>query len=371
MRHLAEYRDAAQVAALVRRIRARSTRPWRIMEVCGGQTHGLLRNGLVEALAGAVEFLHGPGCPVCVTPADVIDQACALAGEPNTVVASYGDMLRVPGTQLSLWQARGRGAQVRILYSPLDAVTWAARSPETRFVVLAVGFETTAPATALAVLQAAQLGLTNFQVLTAHVRVLPVMEQLLSAPDCPVQAFLAAGHVCTVTGFTSYAPLVSRYQCPIVVTGFEPVDLLRGIEECVNQLEAGRSELVNCYDRSVQPQGNPDALRLVEEVFEVAEGDWRGLGQVRAGCLRLRDAYGAFAAHSQQPAADADSSGECPLGPLLLGQIRPVDCQHFGSRCTPNSPLGPPMISSEGACAAWYVSRRQPVPRPGQPAESS
>ena len=234
MRHLAEYRDAATVASLVRRIRARSGRPWRIMEVCGGQTHGLVRNGLVEALAGAVEFLHGPGCPVCVTPAEVIDRACALAGEPNTVVASYGDMLRVPGSQHSLWQARARGAQVRVLYSPLDAVTWAAKAPQTRHVVLAVGFETTAPATALAILQAAQLGLKNFQVLTAHVRVLPAMEQLLSVPGPAIEAFLAAGHVCTVTGFNAYADLVSRQQCPVVVTGFEPVDLLRGIEECVS-----------------------------------------------------------------------------------------------------------------------------------------
>ena len=371
MRHLAEYRDAATVASLVRRIRARSGRPWRIMEVCGGQTHGLVRNGLVEALAGAVEFLHGPGCPVCVTPADVIDRACALAGEPNTVVASYGDMLRVPGSQHSLWQARARGAQVRVLYSPLDAVTWAAKAPQTRHVVLAVGFETTAPATALAILQAAQLGLKNFQVLTAHVRVLPAMEQLLSVPGPAIQAFLAAGHVCTVTGFNAYADLVSRRQCPVVVTGFEPVDLLRGLEECVSQLETGRSELVNCYDRSVRPDGNPAALRLVEEVFEVADGEWRGIGPVRSGCLQLRDSYRAFAAIPSRPQVDAEPRGECPLGPVLLGQLRPRDCPHFGNRCTPDTPLGPPMISSEGACAAWYASRRSPVPPRGSPPQSS
>lgn len=361
MRHVAEYRDSAAVSQLVRRIRACSSRPWRIMEVCGGQTHGLVRNGLIDVLSGAVEFLHGPGCPVCVTPASIIDQACALAREPNTVVGTFGDMLRVPGTSESLWQARSRGAQVRMLYSPMDAVAWARRAPSHRHVVLAVGFETTAPATALAILQAAEMGLTNFQVLPFHVRVLPAMELLLADPQSPIQAFLAAGHVCTVTGTAHYDGLVARHRLPVVVTGFEPVDLLGGILECVEQLESGRWELQNRYARVVQPGGNSAAQAWLEQVFTPADGDWRGIGSVPGGCLAVRPRFRNFCVPIWSPVRRNEPGGDtaaCPVGAVLLGQLRPVDCPEFGRRCTPATPLGPPMISSEGACAAWFASRR-------------
>lgn len=356
MKHLDEYRDPAVCAALIERIRSTATRRWTVMEVCGGQTHGLLRDGIDRALEGQVELLHGPGCPVCVTPVETIDRAIELAFQPGVLLASFGDMLRVPGSRGSLLRARTDGAEVRPVYSPLDAVQLAQRSPRHQVVFLAVGFETTAPATAVAVQQADRLGLENFSLLVSHVRVLPAMRQLLADPECRIQAFLAAGHVCTVTGSACYRELVERRGVPVVVTGFEPVDLLWGILECVTQLEAGRAELANRYARSAADQGNRRAQEILSEVYEVADSPWRGIGMVPGGGLALRgpwrkyDAARRFAIPWQPAAAEQ----VCRGGDVLTGRIKPTECEHFGTLCTPDTPLGAPMVSAEGACAAYH-----------------
>jgi hydrogenase expression/formation protein HypD len=358
MKYLNEFRDPALARKLVEHIRRTASRPWVIMEVCGGQTHGLLRHGIDEALEGAVELIHGPGCPVCVTPAEAIDFACRLAQLPATTVTSFGDMLRVPGSRGALSQARANGGDVRIVYSPLDAVTFVRQNPNTNVVFFAVGFETTMPATALAVLQARDLGLENFSLLTAHVRVLPAMRGILSASDNRVQAFLAAGHVCTVTGYRDYEQLATRYQVPIAVTGFEPVDLLEGILDCVTQLEAGLHTVTNRYERSVRVHGNSEALRFVERVYQVADRPWRGLGVIPGGGFVLRDEFHSFDAERRFSAALSQlpvlNETRCRSGDVLSGRIKPRDCSEFGRGCTPASPLGAPMVSSEGACAAYY-----------------
>ena len=356
MKYIDEFRDPERCSLLLAEIRRTATRRWSIMEVCGGQTHGLLRYGIDQQLDGHVRLIHGPGCPVCVTPLEAIDFAIELARRPDVELVSFGDMLRVPGSRESLLAVRSAGGHVRMVYSPLDAVTLAKQMPDRQIVFFAVGFETTTPATALAVQQAAQLELNNFSLLVAHVRVQPAMEQLAGSPENRVQGFLAAGHVCTVAGFESYAEFVRSYQLPVVVTGFEPVDLLVGILECVRQLERGEARLVNCYERSVSKAGNRRAIEIVDDVYEICDRPWRGLGAVRNGGLRLREKYLAFDVTQKfyrAPTVVVEPS-ECRSGEVLIGRIKPTECECFGTRCTPETPLGAPMVSAEGACAAYY-----------------
>jgi len=361
MKHLDEFRDPALARDLLARVRRRASRPWVLMEVCGGQTHGLLRHGIDAALEGGVELIHGPGCPVCVTPAESIDFACDLAMRQDVMIASFGDMLRVPGTRGSLLDARSRGGNVRTVYSPVDAIVMAQREPGRQIVFFAVGFETTAPATALAVLQAARLGLENFSLLVAHVRVQPAMEAVIQSTDCRVQGFLAAGHVCAVLGCESYQEFVQRFRVPVVVTGFEPVDLLEGILECVEQLESGRFELSNRYARTVRDAGNAAAQEIINQVYEPADSPWRGMGVIPAGGLRLSAKWEQFDATRRfeaLPVLDLPGAVECRSGDVLSGRIKPTACPSFGTRCSPETPLGAPMVSSEGACAAYFQYRR-------------
>jgi hydrogenase expression/formation protein HypD len=356
VKYLDEFRDPATARRLLAEIRNAVRTPWTLMEVCGGQTHSLLRHGIDAELEGTVELIHGPGCPVCVTPLEAIDLARDLSLRGDVLLTSFGDMLRVPGSRGSLLDARAAGGNVRAVYSPLDAVEMARRHAERQVVFFAVGFETTAPTTALAVRQAALLGLQNFSLLVAHVRVLPAMEAIAESADCRVQGFLAAGHVCTVTGCEEYAPFVDRYRLPVVVTGFEPVDLLQGILACVRLLEAGRAEVTNCYRRTVRSSGNPTARRLVSDVFEVCDRPWRGLGVIPRGGLKLRAELQQFDAEARFGRASLlilDPS-ECRSGDVLAGRIKPTACPSFGTTCTPDRPLGAPMVSSEGACAAYY-----------------
>jgi len=359
MRYVDEYRDAALVRRGLARLRAITRHPWTIMEVCGGQTHAILRYGLDRLFPPEITLVHGPGCPVCVTPAEIIDQAVALARRPGIIFCSFGDMLRVPGSQESLFSAKSAGADVRVVYSPLDAVKLAGSRPDREVVFFAVGFETTAPANALAVQQAARLGLKNFSMLVSHVLVPPAMEAILSAPDNRVQGFLAAGHVCAVTGTRRYEPIAARYGAPIVVTGFEPLDIVEGVLWCVEQLEAGRAGVRNAYARSVRPEGNPAAWKRVEEVFEVIDRSWRGIGRIPASGLGFRKEWETFDAAKRFGSFDLpeEKSSECISGLILRGVRKPTDCPAFGTRCTPEHPLGATMVSSEGACAAYYRYR--------------
>lgn len=364
MKYVDEYRDAEAARRLVKAIRGRVSRLWTIMEVCGGQTHNLLRHGIDEELAGTVELIHGPGCPVCVTGIDSIDYVQQLAVQTGFLVASFGDMLRVPGSRGSLLDVRTIGGQIRAVYSPLDAVELARQQPNHQVVFFAVGFETTAPSTALAVLQAARLGLKNFSLAVAHVRVQPAMEAIMQAPECRVSAFLAAGHVCTVVGYSSYDDFATRYRVPVVVTGFEPIDLLRGILACVEQLESDTAKVENCYGRSARESGNLAARDVVEQVYEICDRPWRGLGTIAAGGLRLRPEWADFDAERRfGPAAlVVIEPTECRSGDVLAGRIKPRECPGFGSACTPEHPLGAPMVSSEGACAAYYrYARHRPA----------
>jgi hydrogenase expression/formation protein HypD len=356
MKYLDEYRDRAAVQALGQRIRDIVTRPWTVMEVCGGQTHSILKNGLEEMLPAQVQLVHGPGCPVCVTPLEMIDRAIAIARRPEVIFCSFGDMLRVPGSSASLLEAKADGADVRIVYSPLDALKLASAHPGREIVFFAVGFETTAPANAQAVWQAAQDGVTNFAILAAHVLVPPAMAAILGSADCRVQAFLAPGHVCTVMGYSEYEDLVKRYRVPIVVTGFEPVDLLHGLEMVLRQLEGGRCEIENQYSRTVRREGNPHAQQVVGEVFEIADRAWRGIGVIPRSGLRLRPSYRQFDAEARFPVeiGVVRESPECISGLVLQGLRKPQECAAFAIRCTPENPLGAPMVSSEGACAAYY-----------------
>ncbi len=359
MRYLTEYRRTDLVDRYVAEIHREARRRWTLMEVCGGQTHGLLRGGLLPMLAGAVEMVHGPGCPVCVTPVDLIDAAIRLAETKGVVLCSFGDMLRVPGSGRSLSDARAAGGDVRVLYSPLDAVLLAAAEPEREIVFFAVGFETTAPAHALAVLQAQRLGLRNFSLLVSQVLVPPAMEAVLSGGSAGIDGFLAAGHVCTVMGTAPYQRLVDRYRLPIVVTGFEPVDLLQGILMVVRQLEAGIYRLENQYHRAVRPEGNPEALQALEQVFETTDRSWRGIGTLPVSGLRLRPSFAAFDATCKfrllpGPVDVPPTAGGCIAGEILQGRQKPVDCPHFGTTCSPRHPMGAPMVSDEGVCAAYY-----------------
>jgi hydrogenase expression/formation protein HypD len=360
---------AADVPALARRLAERVSRPHTVMEVCGGQTHSIVRWGLDQLLPPGLRLIHGPGCPVCVTPAATIDGAIALARKPGVILCTYGDMVRVPGTRpgVDLLEARAAGGDVRLLTSPLEALALARNAPDHQVVFLAVGFETTAPATALLARQALALGLPNLSLLTAHVRVAPAMEALLADPANRVEAFLAAGHVCTVLGTAELEALVERFQVPVVVTGFEPADLLAGLCQAVDLLEAGRAELANAYSRVVRPRGNPAARALLDAVFQPVDQPWRGLGPIPGGGLALRPPYDTLDARRRFPLPSADDAKEsaCPTceapcisGAILQGRATPDQCAAFGSACTPEHPLGAPMVSSEGACAAWYRYRR-------------
>lgn len=364
MKHVDEYRDTTTARDLIRQIESMATRRWVLMEVCGGQTHGLLRHGIPSALRDCIELIHGPGCPVCVTSEEKIDLAQQLSLQPGVLVTSFGDMLRVPGSAESMLAVRGRGGRIKTVYSPIDAVRLAELNPKTHVVFFAVGFETTTPATALAILQAKELALQNFSLLVSHVRVQPAMEAILKSPANRVQAFLAAGHVCAVTGFVGYAPFAQQFGVPVVVSGFEPVDLLAGILECVAQLESGRHDVVNCYSRAVGANGNSTALRVVESVYEVVDQHWRGMGMISNGGYRLRPEFREFDAAERFGQISADpvrgesvsspAASACRAGEVLSGQLSPCNCSEFGKSCTPETPLGAPMVSSEGACAAWY-----------------
>ena len=356
MKYLSEYRDGEVARGLAQRIRKTATRQWVLMEVCGGQTHTIVRQGLTELLGGAVEMIHGPGCPVCVTPLEQIDKALRLAADPNVIFTSFGDMLRVPGSDCDLLQVRARGGQVRVVYSPLDALDLALKHPDKQVVFFAVGFETTAPANAMAVWRARQLGIGNFSVLVSHVTVPPAMEAILSAPDNRVQGFLAAGHVCTVMGWTEYEPIAERYRVPIVVTGFEPLDILEGILLAVRQLEEDRHEVENQYVRAVRRQGTVPARELVSRVFRLVDRKWRGIGEIPGSGLGLREEFADFDAEYRcgLEAMQVSEPVECRAGEVLKGRLKPVQCPAFGRACTPEHPLGAPMVSSEGACAAYY-----------------
>lgn len=356
MKYVDEYRREADAQKLVGAIHGLTSRPWTIMEVCGGQTHTFMKFGIDAMLPEQVTLVHGPGCPVCVTPLELIDKAVAIARQPEVIFTSFGDMLRVPGSSTDLLSVKAQGADVRMVYSPLDAVKLAQGRPERQVVFFAVGFETTAPANAMAVWQAQQLGLANFSILCSHVLAPPAMEATLSSPAGLVQGFLAAGHVCAVMGYWQYEPIAQRYRTPIVVTGFEPLDLLQGIAMALQALEEGRWGVENQYARAVTREGNRPAQRLMGQVFEVCDRAWRGIGLIPASGYRLRPEFAAFDAE-QRFAVGAISAQESPLciaGQILQGLAKPHQCSAFGALCTPEHPLGAPMVSSEGACAAYY-----------------
>jgi hydrogenase expression/formation protein HypD len=363
MKYLDEFRDPGAARHLLARIERTVTRPWSLMEVCGGQTHNLMRFGIDRALPAGLELIHGPGCPVCVTPLETLDRAMAIGARPDVILCTFGDMLRVPGSHENLFDVRAAGADVRVVYSPLDALEIARKEVDRQVVFLAVGFETTAPTVAATILEADRLRVDNFSVLASHVRVPPAMEAIVAAPGCRVQAFLAAGHVCTVMGVGEYLPLADRYNVPIVVTGFEPIDLLDGILRAVRQLERGSHELENQYARAVRPEGNATARAALEAVFEVTDVAWRGIGVIAASGFAIRGRYARHDARVQfgAPMAPAVESPECRSGLVLAGRLKPTECPAFGRSCTPDRPLGATMVSSEGACAAYYRYRRGPV----------
>jgi len=356
MKFIDEYRDEVATGTFIRAIHALVTRPWTIMEICGGQTNTLMKFGIDRLLPDAVTMVHGPGCPVCVTPLELIDRAVAIARRPGVLFTSFGDMLRVPGSESDLLTVKARGGDVRICYSPLDAVKLARIHPESEVVFFAVGFETTAPANAMAVWQAARLGLGNFSILTSHVLVPPAIEAILTSPDNRVQGFVAPGHVCAVMGFREYEPIALRHGVPMVVTGFEPLDLLQGIYMTLLALEGGRFGVENQYARAVTRDGNMAARDLVERVFEVCDRPWRGIGMIPGSGYRLRPEFAAFDAEKRFEVADvtACESSLCIAGDIMKGRKKPRQCPAFGSLCTPERPIGAPMVSSEGACAAYY-----------------
>lgn len=363
MKYLDEFRDAALARHLAEVLARTVTRPWTLMEMCGGQTHAIVKYGLDTLLPSGIELVHGPGCPVCVTPVELIDKALEIAARPQVIFCSFGDMLRVPGTRDNLLSVKARGGDVRIVYSPLDAVTLAGGNPDREVVFFAVGFETTAPANAMAVALARQQGLRNFSLLVSQVLVPPALEAILASPDNRVQGFLAAGHVCTVMGFTEYEPLAQKYQVPIVVTGFEPLDILQGVLLCVEQLETGRTQVENQYSRSVRRDGNSTAQELIRDVFQVVPRKWRGIGEIPLSGLALREAYTDWDAERRfgPAAADPEAASECLSGLILRGVKKPHECPAFGTRCTPDHPLGATMVSGEGACAAYHRYRRPHV----------
>lgn len=373
MKFVDEYRDAETAHQYARAIAQITTQPWTIMEICGGQTHSIVKYGVDELLPKKINLIHGPGCPVCVTPVESIDQAIALASRPDVIFCSFGDMLRVPGSRVTeqdgsrlpsdLLAVKAVGGDVRIVYSPLDTLKIALENPLKEVVFFAVGFETTAPTTAMTVYQAEQKGIANLSLLVSHVLVPPAMESILSSPHNRVQGFLAAGHVCTVMGYTEYEPIAYKYGVPIVVTGFEPLDILQGIHMCIKQLEEGKAEVQNQYSRSVNRQGNQTAQELIKEVFEVVPRQWRGIGLISQSGLGLRYKYAKFDAEKRFHLTNHSvrEAKECLSGLVLQGVKKPHDCQAFGTSCTPEHPLGAPMVSSEGACAAYYRYRQRCV----------
>lgn len=360
MKYLDEYRDPDLAKRLSREIHRITTKPHVLMEVCGGQTHAIVKFGIDELLPAGIELVHGPGCPVCVTPLELIDKAIEIASQKNVVFCSFGDMLRVPGSKKDLFAAKAQGGDVRIVYSPLDALKLARDNPEKQVVFFAVGFETTAPANAMAVYQAKHQGVSNFSILVSHVLVPPAMEAILSSPNNRVQGFLAAGHVCAVMGYTEYEPIAKKYHVPIVVTGFEPLDILQGVCMCVTQLEEGRAGVENQYTRSVRQDGNAHAREIIEKVFCVVSRKWRGVGAIPRSGLGLREEYREFDAEQRFGVSQysAEESPDCISGTILQGIKKPHQCPAFGRHCTPEHPLGATMVSSEGACAAYYRYRK-------------
>lgn len=361
MKYLDEFRDPGRIQAAAEALHRETRRPWTIMEICGGQTHSIAQHGIEDLLPEGMRLVHGPGCPVCVTPLEVLESARRLALRPDVVLCTFGDMMRVPGVHGDLLTARAEGADVRIVLSPLDAVRLAERTPEREVVFFGVGFETTAPATAMAIDLARRSSRSNFSVLASHVRVPPAMDVILSAPDNAVQAFLAAGHVCTVTGTTEYGPIAARHRVPIVITGFEPVDILLGLRVAVGQLEQGEAGVKNAYDRVVRADGNPAARAKVTEIFEVSDRAWRGMGVIAEGGLRIREELERFDAVRKlglQLPTIAEST-RCRAADVLRGRLSPPQCPEFGRGCTPDRPLGAPMVSSEGACAAYHRYRHR------------
>ncbi|MFY9921402.1 MAG: hydrogenase formation protein HypD [Mycobacterium sp.] len=344
-------------------MRSATSQRWSIMEVCGGQTHSIIRHGIDQLLPDTIEMIHGPGCPVCVTPLEIIDKALEIAGRPDVIFCSFGDMLRVPGSEKDLFHVKSQGGDVRVVYSPLDALTIARENPDKQVVFFGIGFETTAPANAMTVYQAKRLGIENFSLLVSHVLVPPAISAIMESPTCRVQAFLAAGHVCSVMGTEEYPPLCDKYNIPIVVTGFEPLDILEGIRRTVLQLESGRHELENAYPRAVQSEGNPAAKAMLLDVFEVTDRAWRGIGMIPSSGWRLSHAYRDFDAEHRFSVTDIHTaeSAVCRSGEVLQGLIKPHECEAFGTLCTPRNPLGATMVSSEGACAAYYLYRRLEV----------
>jgi hydrogenase expression/formation protein HypD len=360
VKYLDEFQDPALAQRLLEEIHATVTRPWALMEVCGGQTHSIIRHGIDQLLPDQVELIHGPGCPVCVTPLETIDKALEIASRPDVIFCSFGDMLRVPGSDRDLFRVRSEGGDVRVVYSPLDALRIARENPAREVVFFGIGFETTAPPNAMTVYQAHRLGIRNFSLLVSHVRVPPAIEAIMRSPSCRVQAFLAAGHVCSVMGTREYPQLADEFAVPIVVTGFEPLDVLEGVRRAVRQLERGEHTVENAYPRAVRPEGNHAAQRMLADVFEVADRAWRGIGVIPASGWRLSPRYRGYdAGHrfSVQDIATAEPAG-CRSGEVLQGLLKPHQCEAFGTACTPRTPLGATMVSSEGACAAYYLYRR-------------
>jgi hydrogenase expression/formation protein HypD len=360
MKYLEEFSDPDLAKRLLDDIHATVTQPWALMEVCGGQTHSIIRHGIDQLIPDEVEMIHGPGCPVCVTPLELIDKALEIASRPGVIFCSFGDMLRVPGSDRDLFRIKSEGGDVRVVYSPMDALKIAREQPDKQVVFFGIGFETTAPPNAMTVYQAAKLGVPNFSMLVSHVRVPPAIEAIMQSPTCRVQGFLAAGHVCSVMGTAEYPELVERFHVPIVVTGFEPLDILEGIRRTVHQLEKGEARLDNAYARAVPANGNPAARALLDDIFEVTDRGWRGIGVIPKSGWQLAEKYRAFDAQHRFDVGDINTaeSTVCRSGEVLQGFIKPHECSAFGKECTPRNPLGATMVSSEGACAAYYLYRR-------------
>ncbi|WP_405396011.1 hydrogenase formation protein HypD [Streptomyces microflavus] len=364
MKYLDEFSDPVLAKRLFDDIRALTTKPWSLMEVCGGQTHSIIRHGIDQLLPEEIRLIHGPGCPVCVTPLEIIDKALEIASRPDVIFCSFGDMLRVPGSGRDLFQVKSEGADVRVVYSPLDALRIAQENPDKEVVFFGIGFETTAPPNAMTVYQAKKLSIPNFRLLVSHVRVPPAIDAIMNSPDCQVQAFLAAGHVCTVMGTKEYPELAAQHEVPIVVTGFEPLDILEGIRRAVRQLEAGEHRVENAYPRAVNEQGSPAAQAMLADVFEVTDRAWRGIGMIPQSGWRLSPKYREYDAEHRFSVTgiETEESTVCRSGEVLQGLIKPHECAAFGKECTPRNPLGATMVSSEGACAAYYLYRRLDVP---------
>ncbi len=356
MKYLTEYRDPKLALKVLEQIKKTVTKPWKIMEVCGGQTHSLVKNGILNVLPKEITMVHGPGCPVCVTPLHLIDKAIYLAEEKGVILCSFGDMIRVPGSKKSILEAKAQGADIRILYSPLEAVNIAKANPNKEVVFFAVGFETTAPANALSVLHAEKLGLTNYSILTSHVLVPPAIENVMEDVDSHIDGFLAAGHVCSIMGYWEYYPLVEKFKVPIVVTGFEPLDILQGILMTVKQLEEGRYEVENQYSRVVTEEGNEPAQDIIFKVFEITDRVWRGMENIPMSGYAIKEIYATYDAMKKFNVniEEAQENQACLAGDIMKGIIKPIQCPEFGKSCTPKNPLGAPMVSSEGACAAYY-----------------